>query len=222
MQVEQEFVKYDFMDRAMCKMWAGSSFAYLETLYGKPEIRVMKKRAKATLSGNAMTENINQRIERAQIALDAGDFKQAFMLLDDLDLAVSDAPQVAYLMSMIAMHQCQWRTALDLLEELAQTVERAVIHLDRATCLIELDRLDAAQTILTAHEDELGYRFPRYVLLARIAARREMPGVAMGYLKVACAMDENALAFALESEELLQVVAATVASRHQIKYNTLN
>lgn len=46
MQVEQEFVKYDFMAWAMYKMWAGPSFAYLETVYSKTEIKAMQKRAK--------------------------------------------------------------------------------------------------------------------------------------------------------------------------------
>jgi hypothetical protein len=46
MQGDQEYLKYDFLARMMYEIWARPGFAYLETVYGKPKMKAMKKRAK--------------------------------------------------------------------------------------------------------------------------------------------------------------------------------
>ena len=46
MQVEQKFLKYNFMARFMYRMWAKPGFAYLETVHEKQEIRTWKKKAR--------------------------------------------------------------------------------------------------------------------------------------------------------------------------------
>ncbi len=51
MSIEQKYMKYNFMAWLVYKMFEKSVFAYMETVYGRSEVKVMKKKAKRIYKG---------------------------------------------------------------------------------------------------------------------------------------------------------------------------
>lgn len=112
-------------------------------------------------------------------------------------------PIVRYYEAMSHMRLGHWAEALACIEYLLEDEpERPVLLLDRAWCLIELERCDEAKKTLESNLSTLLQRPPRLVLLARIAVRESREEVASCYLSLALKLDPHVGDFVAEFKEL--------------------
>jgi len=113
---------------------------------------------------------LREIVARAQARAQQGRFTAAISLLEGLAATAETAPEVVYFEASLNMETQRWAVAERHLAELQKVLPgRAVIVFDRATCLIELNRLTDAFELLDDPSPEVQDRFPRFVLLARIA-----------------------------------------------------
>jgi uncharacterized protein HemY len=88
-------------------------------------------------------------MESARDLLAGGRLRNAFAEVMRLRANSAHDPEVIYLQATIAMQLQDWPCALSLLEAFVRVLpNRAVKYLDRAPCLIALNRLSDARTIL--------------------------------------------------------------------------
>lgn len=154
------------------------------------------------------TVDVQKVVGQARWYVGQGRFAAALSVLKVIAVPATDLPELAYLRVMIAMEGRFWSEALELLDQLiAIEPTRAVLHLDRATCLIELGRDDDARKSLKADNPALSGRFPREVLLARIAVRAGDTAGATLHLRDAVTLDSQALQMAAGFPELTTLVA---------------
>lgn len=147
-------------------------------------------------------------IQQARRHIEAGRHQAAYEVLANLTLDARRASDARYLCLkvMLAMRLGWWREALELLQSLRRAgLERAVILLDQAICLIALGRLDEAEEVLRS--DVLENRYPRDVLLARIAVERGDIAKAREHLLAAYRLDPAARSLALQDAKLAPLMA---------------
>jgi uncharacterized protein HemY len=145
---------------------------------------------------------------RARDLLEQGHSKKAFAELARLHANPAHAPEVIHLQASIAMQLRDWPCALSLLEAFVRVLpNRAIIHLERAACLIALNRLADARAILEGEDKRLRNRYPRYLMLARIAALQGDVPQATAHLNTALEIDQKrARAAAVQCPELARLL----------------
>lgn len=154
-------------------------------------------------------EHILEAINRARQRAFNGELEAALAELTGLGVSARDLPEVVYLQGMILMSMGCWQMALAHLDALLTVLpNKAVFHLDRATCFMELGRLDEAQASLERDAHMPPDQFPRRLLLARIAVRAGEVARAVAHLETACRMDKAALDIALRTPELIALLRA--------------
>lgn len=127
----------------------------------------------------------------------------AIAALKNLQVTAHDSPEVVYFLATLYMHVRFWSDAEALLAELQVAVPgRAVLVFDRATCLIELGRMDEAKRLLDDAAPEVGERFPKKVLWARIAVATGDTATGEELLAAAIRCDPAAAAMAAELPDL--------------------
>lgn len=115
-------------------------------------------------------QQIDYGVAQARGALAAGRAEEAMRELDALSPQPDEVPEVVYFRVQVAMGLKRWAEASALLNDLILVMtDKRVVHLDRATYLIQLNRLDEARAALAPHPT-IKDRPVRYTLLAHIAA----------------------------------------------------
>lgn len=149
---------------------------------------------------------VMEAVEAAIAHCEAGSFSEAEAMLHDANVSPDEAPGVVYFHASILMALNRWPQALVRLNALAAVAaEEASVHLRRATCLISMGHLADARAVLEGEHAVRGQSL-RYVLLARIAARKGRLGESASLLREACRADRGAALLVLQRTRLAAIV----------------
>lgn len=153
-------------------------------------------------------------VEYAVNQCKAGSLDDAEARLRETNVSLDEAPAVVYFHAAILMALERWEEALARLNALAAVVSEAKVHLGRATCLVNMGRLEDARAVLD--QDALRGHFLHHVLLARIAAREGYLAESASLLREACRSDDGGALLVLQSPRLAAIVEG------RIRTNTLD
>jgi tetratricopeptide (TPR) repeat protein len=146
---------------------------------------------------------LQELVSRSRQEAAQGNYVEAYRLLRDLPLTVSDLPEAVLLKASLALSCEQYEDALRGYNEVISVMEVcAAVHLHRFECLLRLGRLAQAERELEAGESPLQGHHARHLMLARIAARRGQAVRAIGHLKAAYYLHPGALTCAAHFPEL--------------------
>lgn len=152
-------------------------------------------------------DQLLRAVARAREQANAGRLEDAFQTLEGLGASAEDAPEVVYFQVLLLMSSRRWAEALQRLEALLRVLPgRAELHLDRATSLMELGRLEEARGALERDDTPVQGLAPRHLLLARIAVRERDLARAADELQKARQLDHQAISLALETPELAWLI----------------
>lgn len=132
-----------------------------------------------------------------------GDYEAALDVLRAVAATPAEFPVFRYFHAMVAMEAGRWSEALGLLDALLEVEpSRAVIHLDRVKCMMHLGQVSRAAQALGREDTPIRDLFPRWVLMAWVAARVGDPDRADEHLRHAIALDVATVPLAASIPEL--------------------